>query len=318
MYPRLYLQHMPRARAAVRSFTHGRRHGNNDAPRSGTRRIIIDLKELKRFETLLDTSRNRAEHSNRVVRDVAGDLALATSTHAYSQYLNGLFTAATGPFGLPMVVRHLEWETRLVQRIRRLSQIADGANNRYGPEDLVPFLNRAAGHKIGLPEAAVLHSLITAIKHPQRPDRPRVPAHPRPQQLNLGNIVPPALRRFANGKLPASVLTGVGEGEKLATVAAKHFRRMDAAARAAGVDLRVTSGYRSFAEQARIDADYERRGIGHLAAPAGHSNHGWGLSADLDVRGEPRASPWLHANAARYGFFNDVQGEPWHWTYRPR
>jgi LAS superfamily LD-carboxypeptidase LdcB len=135
--------------------------------------------------------------------------------------------------------------------------------------------------------------------------------------MNPGDIVPPGLRRYANGRLPDAQLAAVGEGEKLSAVAAQHFRRMDSAARAAGVDLRVSSGYRTYAEQSHF-YDLYRSGRGNLAAPPGSSNHGWGLSVDLDVRGEARASAWLRANAARYGFFNDVSTEPWHWTYRPR
>jgi LAS superfamily LD-carboxypeptidase LdcB len=51
--------------------------------------------------------------------------------------------------------------------------------------------------------------------------------------------------------------------------------------------------------------------------PPGTSNHGWGLSVDINVAADARAGRWLHANTARYGFFNDVPTEPWHWTYRP-
>jgi zinc D-Ala-D-Ala carboxypeptidase len=40
------------------------------------------------------------------------------------------------------------------------------------------------------------------------------------------------------------------------------------------------------------------------------------LSADIRVT-DPATLRWLRANAARYGFVNDVPSEAWHWTWRP-
>ena len=88
-----------------------------------------------------------------------------------------------------------------------------------------------------------------------------------------------------------------------------------AAATAAGRDLPVTSGYRTYAEQAALYQDY-LNGTGNLAAPPGHSTHGLGLSADINVT-DPATLRWLHAHAKTYGFVNDVPSEAWHWTWRP-
>jgi hypothetical protein len=318
---RRHVPFLPRAEAAVRSLGSGTGHRPPAKyDQKAGNRIVFSLKELARFESLMDTSRNRVAHSLRQVQDVAGDLRL-TGVHA--TYLHALFGAVTGPAGLPLVVRHLDWETQLIQRIRRLAAAVDGPNRRLGPEDLMLFL-RNAGGRSGLPEAAVGEALIagglrttTGAARKHHHDKPTVPAQPKPQQMNTGNIVPPGLRGFANGRIPDGKLVGVGEGEKLSVVAAQHFRRMDAAARSEGVDLRVVDGYRTVAEQSRLYELY-LRGRGNLAAAPGTSNHGWGLSVDLDVRGEEGASKWLRNNAARYGFFNDVTTEPWHWTYRPR
>jgi LAS superfamily LD-carboxypeptidase LdcB len=51
-----------------------------------------------------------------------------------------------------------------------------------------------------------------------------------------------------------------------------------------------------------------------LAATPGTSNHGWGLSVDLDL--DATAQAWMRQNGARYGFVEDVPREPWHWTFR--
>ena len=97
--------------------------------------------------------------------------------------------------------------------------------------------------------------------------------------------------------------------------AAQAFGRMDAAATAAGHDLHVNSGYRTYAEQAALYQAY-RHGTGNLAAPPGHSTHGLGLSADIQVT-DPATLRWLRAYADAYGFVNDVPSEAWHWTWRP-
>jgi LAS superfamily LD-carboxypeptidase LdcB len=121
--------------------------------------------------------------------------------------------------------------------------------------------------------------------------------------------------QLRNGHVPSSKLTSVGDGEKLVGPVARQFTRMDAAARAAGLDLHVNSGYRTYAEQAQLYQNY-RNGTGNLAAAPGHSTHGLGLSADINVT-NPKVLAWLRDNAGRYGFVNDVPSEPWHWTYKP-
>ncbi len=118
-----------------------------------------------------------------------------------------------------------------------------------------------------------------------------------------------------NGRLPAGELTGVGDGGRMYVPAAQAFGRMDAAATAAGHDLHVTSGYRSYGEQAALYREY-LNGTGNLAAPPGHSTHGLGLSADIQVT-DRATLRWLRAHAGMYGFVNDVPSEAWHWTWRP-
>jgi peptidoglycan hydrolase-like protein with peptidoglycan-binding domain len=126
--------------------------------------------------------------------------------------------------------------------------------------------------------------------------------------------LPPA-PHGSNGRLPAGELTGVGAGEQMYLPAAQAFRRMDAAATAAGHDLHVNSGYRTYAEQAALYRAYQN-GTGNLAAPPGHSTHGLGLSADIQLT-DPATLRWLRAHAGTYGFVNDAPSEAWHWTWRP-
>lgn len=84
---------------------------------------------------------------------------------------------------------------------------------------------------------------------------------------------------------------------------------MVAAAKADGVNLGATDGYRSYDEQVRLKAKKP-----NLAATPGKSNHGRGLA--VDVAGGSKAIAWLDRNASRFGFRNPIRKkEPWHWEH---
>ena len=134
--------------------------------------------------------------------------------------------------------------------------------------------------------------------------------------VHRGRLEPPAeLRAYGNGKIPPGALSEIGVGNhRMYGPAAGAFRRMLADASAAGVDVGVTDSYRSYEQQVDLAG---RKGLysqGGLAATPGTSNHGWGLSLDLDL--DAGALSWMRKNAERYGFVEDVPREPWHWTYR--
>lgn len=88
-----------------------------------------------------------------------------------------------------------------------------------------------------------------------------------------------------------------------------------------GTAMCLSSGYRTFEEQARL-----RSVKGGLAAPAGLSNHGWGLAVDLcpESYTGPRGA-WLHDVGPVFGWDNPAWAhrggggpyEPWHWEYVP-
>lgn len=128
---------------------------------------------------------------------------------------------------------------------------------------------------------------------------------------------PPELAAYGNGRIPPGALEAIGVGNhRLYGPAARAFREMKAAAEADGVRIGVTDSYRSYESQVDLA---RRKGLysqGGLAATPGTSNHGWGLSLDLDL--DPAAQTWMRANAGRFGFAEDVPREPWHWTYQRR
>lgn len=131
-----------------------------------------------------------------------------------------------------------------------------------------------------------------------------------------------------------SVVNGAGDQFTEETLAA--YLTMQKAASAAGVTLEVTSGYRSYAEQATIFATKVKElgleAASRTNARAGQSEHQLGLSLDLyDGRtlgtgfASTKAGRWLWANSYKYGFImryppgsEDVVGfayQPWHYRF---
>lgn len=120
--------------------------------------------------------------------------------------------------------------------------------------------------------------------------------------------------------------------------AAYKFVQMDQAAKAAGITLEVNTAFRDHEYQTRLYNEYLQKmalynaGKGpkpSVVAKPGTSDHERGLSVDINT-GVPeekrtaskiekaassRIYSWLHNNADKYGFENDVSTEPWHWTY---
>jgi peptidoglycan hydrolase-like protein with peptidoglycan-binding domain len=122
---------------------------------------------------------------------------------------------------------------------------------------------------------------------------------------------------YVNGVPRTITVSSIGNGQTLRTDAANAFNRMRAAARAAGINLNPVSGFRSMEQQRRLYQLY-LQGRGNLAARPGYSNHQGGISVDISTGGySSSVYRWLANNARRFGFVNDVRGEPWHWTFRP-
>jgi hypothetical protein len=111
-----------------------------------------------------------------------------------------------------------------------------------------------------------------------------------------------------------TVVTADGKPIELAT--ASMYARMQKAAAAAGVSLRVVSGFRTMSEQKYLYNCYVTKSCngGNLAARPGYSNHQSGHALDLNTSA-PGVSRWLNEHADEYGFKRTVPSEPWHWEY---
>lgn len=131
----------------------------------------------------------------------------------------------------------------------------------------------------------------------------------------------------------------VGERRMLRKEAAQAIEGLMKGAKAAGIDLKGTSAFRSYAYQVNLfNAYVERDGKEQAmkySAPPGHSEHQTGLAIDVSSAsvnyqltqsfGETVEGKWLEDHAHEYGFiiryqkeFEDETGymyEPWHLRY---
>lgn len=123
---------------------------------------------------------------------------------------------------------------------------------------------------------------------------------------------------FENG--PATYATGGGysgplvyrDGKPMCPAVAAAFDLMQVAAGAHGLDLHITSGFRSDREQADL---FAQNPDPKWVAPPGRSRHR--DATELDIQTGGGVYPWLAANAGRFGFIQRYSWEPWHWGYRP-
>ncbi len=111
----------------------------------------------------------------------------------------------------------------------------------------------------------------------------------------------------------------------LRTDAAEGFMNMMTEAAKVGFFLDINYAYRSHKAQRALWRSYQNRGITNRAARPGWSTHQSGLSVDIsgcyrDINNKRYKTTtfwWLKANGPKFGFYNDVPSEPWHWTFFP-
>jgi hypothetical protein len=159
----------------------------------------------------------------------------------------------------------------------------------------------------------------------------------------IDGVVPPELARAPSVPVPSEFLLVRADGEQeipclpttgyrlgapvqiclvdidgalVGAQAGAAFRRMQAAARAAGVTLRIVSGFRTMQRQQELYDLWRSGRTIAVAARPGYSNHQSGIALDLNWR-DLGVRPWLLRNAARFGFRRTTRNEPWHYDWLP-
>lgn len=91
---------------------------------------------------------------------------------------------------------------------------------------------------------------------------------------------------------------------------------MQQAAAAAGVQIRIVSGFRTMAQQQYLYGCYVNCNCNNcnLAATPGYSNHQSGHALDLNTS-DAGVLNWLNNHGAAYGFARTVPSESWHWEW---
>jgi MYXO-CTERM domain-containing protein len=119
---------------------------------------------------------------------------------------------------------------------------------------------------------------------------------------------------YTSGKAFAITLVTV-DGKPVEIETANAFLTMAKAAEAAGITLKINSGFRTMAEQQYFYNCYKNCNCNscNQAAAPGYSNHQSGHALDINTGGG--AGAWLNANGGKFGFKATVAGEPWHWEW---
>lgn len=172
----------------------------------------------------------------------------------------------------------------------------------------------------------------------------KLPTHLQSSWQQLG-IAPEVLQQkslcvFAEATELIDVETAAdGRVWQLTPAAADAWLRMQAAAAADGITLKIASAYRASSRQVeliqrKLDLGQQIADILQVLAPPGCSEHHTGRAVDIYQPGGPlveeafettSAYAWLSQHAATFGFTlsfprNNAYGyvyEPWHWCYQP-
>jgi D-alanyl-D-alanine dipeptidase len=150
----------------------------------------------------------------------------------------------------------------------------------------------------GLPAALVGAALVVGAVIHQSGDAATAGPSPRAPSYQPAPVVP----------------NGVGDTDHLQPAMRRAVARAIAAAAADGVELRVTSGWRSRAKQQRLfDAAVAKYGTPERARqwvlPPEESEHVRGGAVDI---GPESGARWLEVNGVRFGLCRRYANEPWH------
>jgi hypothetical protein len=237
----------------------------------------------------------------------AADLAALSAARSMRDDVARLLGPPTLPDGTPNP-RHLTRAQYLWRA--RLAAVDAARRNRVDPRRLrVSFPDRASN-----PPLQARATVLGEIDPERLPGGDRLGRRP-PIRVAASAVAEASVPSSWTG-MPA-VAEGGGysgplvyrDGEGIRPDVATAYDRMAAAARRAGIDLVVVSGFRSDAEQAEL---FARHPDPRWVAPPGRSLHRCATELDL---GPSSAYGWLAANARRFGFVQRYSWEAWHYGF---
>jgi hypothetical protein len=238
----------------------------------------------------------------------AADLAALSAVRSMRDDTARLLAPETLPDGTPNP-RHLSKGEYLARG--RLAAIDAARRNKVDPGRL----------RIAFPDATSYPPLQARATVVGEIDPERLPGGHRLTDHRPIRVVASAV---AEASAPVSSWTGMPsqaqgggysgplvyrDGEGMRPDVAVAYDRLAAAARRAGIDLLVVSGFRSDVEQAQLFAQHPDP---RWVAPPGHSLHRCATELDL---GPSSAYGWLDAHAPKFGFLRRYPWEAWHFGY---
>ncbi len=127
---------------------------------------------------------------------------------------------------------------------------------------------------------------------------------------------PPEFLFLGDGPL-TEITDATGEATELHPLLATRFSVAQSFARANGVELTLTSGYRSLERQQMLfQREVEIQGSETEAAkwvlPSQFSHHPKGLAIDVNYPGDKAGAYWLETNGSRFGLCRVYANEWWH------
>jgi Transglycosylase SLT domain/D-alanyl-D-alanine carboxypeptidase/Putative Flp pilus-assembly TadE/G-like len=238
----------------------------------------------------------------------AADLASLSAARSMRDDVSRLLASPTLPDGRANP-RHLPRAQYLSRA--RLAALEAARRNRVDPARL----------RVGFPDLASNPPLQARVTVIAEIDPERLPGGER---LGARRAIPVVATAVAEASVPSGSWTGMAataegggysgplayrDGEGMRPDVATAYDRMAAAARQAGIDLVVVSGFRSDAEQAEL---FARHPDPRWVAPPGRSLHRCATELDL---GPSAAYGWLARNARRFGFLQRYSWEAWHYGF---
>jgi len=170
---------------------------------------------------------------------------------------------------------------------------------------------------VGLVAVPLDHNLVPAVEVAQ--ELPSIVCFDVESRITVAVTEPSCPPEFLFlGDVPLTEITdATGEATELHPLLATRFSVAQSFARADGVELSLTSGFRSLARQQMLfDREVVIRGSESEAAkwvlPPKFSNHPRGLAIDVNYPDGREEALWLERNGSRFGLCRVYANEWWH------